>query len=148
MKRIDIVTVKMVKEKSVKYHLRKIASPQDAVALVQPFLEGNDREEVIALFLNTKNEPVALHSVSVGTLNSSLIHPREVLKGAILSNAAGFILFHNHPSGDTSPSAEDQTSTQRMAEAGKLIGIEFLDHLILAEDSYLSMKEHQPELFV
>lgn len=104
----------MVKESSILYNVRKISSPKEAAGLGQRFLEDIDREQVIVCCLDNKNQPVSVNVVSMGTLNSSLVHPREVFKTAILSNAANIILFHNHPSGDPSPSQEDISITKRI----------------------------------
>lgn len=141
-KRVSIVSLKMVREKpSVLYKKRKITSPEDAYQLLKPFLVDSDREQLMLLTLDTKSQPTAIHTVSVGTLNSSLVHPREVMKVAILANSASIILAHNHPSQDAKESREDVEVTKRVAEAGKLLGIELLDHLIVCEDSFVSLKE-------
>ena len=140
-KRINIVTIKMVKEGSILYDVRQISTPSDAAGLGRKFLEDSDREQVIVCCLDTKNHPVSLNVVSIGCLNSSLIHPREIFKTAILSNAAGIILFHNHPSGDPEPSQEDINITTRIKEAGKIMGIELLDHIIIgSEGAFCSLK--------
>jgi len=141
-KRINIVSLKLIKENSILYDVRRISSPSEAAGLGRKFLEEADREQVIVCCLDTKNQPVSVNVVSMGTLNSSLVHPREVFKTAILSNAANIILFHNHPSGDPSPSQEDISITKRIQEAGTLLGIELLDHLIIgSEDRFCSLKE-------
>lgn len=93
------------------------------------------------LTLDTKNQPTAIHTVSLGTLNSSLVHPREVMKVAILANSASIIIAHNHPSQIATESSHDVEVTKRIADAGKLLGIELLDHLIVCEDSFVSLKE-------
>ncbi|UYO63638.1 DNA repair protein RadC [Acetobacterium wieringae] len=142
-KRIQIVSLKMVRESTILYEARKISSPKDAAGLGQRFLEEADREQVIVCCLDNKNVPINLNVVSMGTLNTSLIHPREVFKTAIMSNAASIVLFHNHPSGDPEPSQEDISITKRIADAGTLMGIELLDHIIIGlEGRYLSLKEH------
>lgn len=142
-KRIQIVSLKMVRESTILYEARKISSPKDAAGLGQRFLEEADREQVIVCCLDNKNAPINLNVVSMGTLNTSLIHPREVFKTAIMSNAASIVLFHNHPSGDPEPSQEDISITKRIADAGTLMGIELLDHIIIGlEGRYLSLKEH------
>lgn len=141
-KRVDIVSLKVVKESSLLYENRKISSPSDAVDIGRIMLDGSDREKLLLCCLNTKNEPNSLNIVSIGSLNSSIVHPREVFKLAILSNSASIILFHNHPSGDTIPSKEDINITKRIKEAGKIIGIDLIDHIILGDnESYTSLKE-------
>lgn len=141
-KRVDIVSLKVIKESSLLYGKRKISSPSDAVEIGRSMLDGSDREKLLLCCLNTKNEPTNLNIVSIGSLNSSIVHPREVFKLAILGNSASIILFHNHPSGDTTPSKEDINITERIKEAGKIIGIELIDHIILGdENKYTSLKE-------
>lgn len=100
-----------------------------------------DREQFIIACLNTKNEPTNILVVSVGTLNKAIVHPREVFKTAILSNAASIMAFHNHPSGDTTLSDQDIQLTHRLIEAGELLGIKLLDHLIIGDGSFTSLKE-------
>ncbi len=100
-----------------------------------------DREHFKVILLNTKNHVLEIESVSVGNLNSSLVHPRELFKKAILKSAAGVILVHNHPSGDPQPSDEDRQVTARMVEAGEIIGIEVLDHIVIGDGRYASLRE-------
>ena len=113
-KRVDIVSIKMVKEKSIKYENRKITSPSDAEVLCRSFLGDSDREQLIAISLDTKNQPTNINVVSIGSLNSSIVHPREVFKVAILTNAFKIICFHNHQSGNTDFSREDEVITKRL----------------------------------
>ena len=140
-KRINIVSIKMVREASVLYDIRKIDSPKDGAELGKRFLQDLDREQLIVCCLDTKNQPTAINVVSVGSLNTSIVHPREVFKPAILSNSASIILFHNHPSGDSEPSKEDISITERIKESGIILGIKLIDHIIIGNDSYCSLKE-------
>jgi DNA repair protein RadC len=141
-KRIDIISVKMLKESSIMYEKRKITSSNEAARLIKDFIGDADREIFVILCLNTKNEPTAIHTVSIGTLNSSMVHPREVFKAAILANSANILLAHNHPSGNVAPSKEDIEITKRLNEAGKILGIEVLDHIIVGEyGNFCSLKE-------
>ena len=140
-KRINIVSIKMVKESSFLYQTRTISSPKDAYEMIKEQLEGLDREQFIIACLNTKNEPTNISVVSVGTLNKAIVHPREVFKTAILSNAASIMAFHNHPSGETTPSQQDIQVTNRLYEAGELLGIKLLDHLIIGDGTFTSLKE-------
>lgn len=140
-KRVDIVSIKMIKESSFLYQNRRISSPKDVVELLREFLEGDDREQFITCCMDTKNQPTSINVVSLGTINSSLVHPREVFKTAILGNSSSIIVVHNHPSGDPSPLKEDIDITQRLKEAGKIIGIDVIDHVIIGEDRYVSLKE-------
>lgn len=142
-KRVDIVTVKLVREASVLYKERTINSPADSANLLEPFLKDEDRECFLVICLDTKNQPTAIHTVSIGTLNSGIVHAREVFKVAILANSNAVILGHNHPSGLADPpSREDVEVTRRLVEAGKILGIEVLDHIIIGSNSrYVSFKE-------
>ena len=106
------------------------------------YLKETDREHFVVVLLDTKSAVIGITTVSIGILDSALVHPREVYKPAILSNAAAIILAHNHPSGDPTPSAEDRRITQRIHEAGQVLGIEVLDHLIIGDRTrFVSLKE-------
>ncbi|RKQ12986.1 JAB domain-containing protein [Ureibacillus endophyticus] len=140
-KRVDIVSVKLVREKTMMYKNRRVRSPQDAYELMKEFLGDVDREHFVVLCMDTKNQPTNIQVVHIGSLNSSIVHPREVLKSAILSNSASIICGHNHPSNDTTPSPEDIAVTQRLMEAGQIVGIDVIDHLILCENNFRSLKE-------
>jgi len=105
-KRVDIVSINFVKEGSVRYKGRTIHRPDDGYTLMKEFLDGLDREHFLVVSLDTKNQPVSVNVCHIGSLNASLVHPREVWKVAILSNAAAVMVGHNHPSGNTEPSRE------------------------------------------
>lgn len=140
-KRVSIVSVKLVRESSLLYKDRQIRSPQDSYELIRSFIEDADREMFICLSLDVKNQPTNIEVCSIGSLSAAIVHPREVFKNALLSNAASIIVFHNHPSGNTTPSAEDVGVTKRLRDAGEILGIELLDHIIIGNDSFLSLKE-------
>ncbi|WP_445478307.1 JAB domain-containing protein [Lysinibacillus irui] len=140
-KRVNIVQVKLVREKTLLYKDRKIRSPRCAYDLIRDFLGDVDREHFIVLCLDTKNQPTCLQVVHIGSLNASIVHPREVLKPALLSNAASIIVAHNHPSNVSDPSPEDIEVTKRLVQAGEILGIDILDHLILCTDTFRSLKE-------
>jgi DNA repair protein RadC len=140
-KRVNIVSVKMVRESSILYPERTVRSPKAAYELVKMFLEGADREHFLVVCLDTKNQPVSITTSHVGSLNSSIVHPREVFKTAVLSNAATVIVAHNHPSGQPEPSREDLEVTKRLCEAGKVLGIEVMDHIIVGDGRFYSLKE-------
>lgn len=142
LKRINVVSIKMVRESSVLYNIRRISEPKDIVDLGKKFLDELDREELIVACLNAKNEVNSINVVSIGSLNNSIVHPREVFKIAILSNAASIVMIHNHPSGDVTPSKEDKEITLRIKESGTILGIKLLDHIIIGNDTYYSFKEH------
>lgn len=140
-KRVNIVSVKLVKESSMLYRNRRIRSPQDSAELFREYLGEVDREHFIVACLDTKNQPTNISTVHIGSINASIVHPREVMKTAILSNAASIICCHPHPSGDPTPSPEDIEVTERLAEVGGVVGIELIDHIILGDDRYVSLKE-------
>lgn len=118
-----------------------IRTPAEAFQVVRGELDFLDREHFMVINLNTRNQVMAIDTVSVGSLNSSLVHPREVFKLPIKRSAASLILTHNHPSGDVTPSKEDLEVTRRLVEAGKLLGMEILDHLIVGQNNFCSLKE-------
>ncbi len=102
----------------------------------------SDREKFICLHLNIKNRIISFEIVSTGSLTSSIVHPREVYKGAILSNSASVIFMHNHPSGDPEPSIDDIEITNRLEKAGAILGINVLDHIIIGRDGFYSFRQH------
>jgi len=141
-KRVNIVRIKMVRESSILYPQRRVRLARDVVELFSKYLDETDREQFFLLCLNTKNEPTAIHTVSIGSLDASIVHPREVFKTAILSNSASVIVAHNHPSGDPTPSREDIQVTKTLQQSGELLGITVLDHIIIGtEGAYVSLKE-------
>jgi len=143
MVRINFYKLKMVKEDSVLYEVPVIKSSTEVYQAAKQLLALHEEpEEHFCIFcLNTKNKIVGVHTISIGSLTASIVHPREVFKAAMLNNASRIICLHNHPSGDPEPSREDIEITKRLVEAGKIIGIEVLDHVIIGEQNYLSMKE-------
>lgn len=122
-------------------NLIKISSPSDVADLLMSELRYKKQEHFKTLLLDTKNQVVAIETITIGTLNASLVHPREVFNKAIRKACNGIILVHNHPSGHPEPSQEDQVLTDRLAESGKIIGIGILDHVIIGDGKYFSFKE-------
>mgnify|MGYP000916623410 CR=1 FL=1 len=118
-----------------------IRSPQDAAELVMSRLRYETREQFMVILLTTKNSVLATPVISTGTLNATLVHPRELFKPAISHAAATVILVHNHPSGDPEPSQEDILLTKKMVAAGNLLDISVLDHIIIGDNKYVSLKE-------
>jgi DNA repair protein RadC len=112
-----------------------------AAALFRPCFEGLDREQFLVCGLDAKHQVIGLNVVSVGSLTLSIVHPREVFKALIVMNAAAWLCAHNHPSGDVTPSQEDRVLTKRLKEAGELLGITLLDHLILGERACYSFAD-------
>ncbi len=118
-----------------------INSPKEVSAMFMEEMRYLRKEFFQVLMLNTKNEIIMVDNVAVGNLNSAIVHPREVFSRAIKKSAASVILIHNHPSGNPQPSREDIDLTQRLMEAGKIIGIEVLDHIIIGDGNFISLKE-------
>ncbi len=119
-----------------------VAGPEDVVRLVRSIRRAR-KEHFVALFLNARHQLIKQETISIGTLNASLVHPREVFQPAVGESAAAVILAHNHPSGDPSASEEDIQLTGRLVQAGRIMGIEVLDHIIVCADSFLSLKSKQ-----
>ncbi|MCB9362721.1 DNA repair protein RadC [Candidatus Woesearchaeota archaeon] len=118
----------------------RIQSPKDVYRLCGPKYEHLDKEHFVVLLLDTKHQVLREEVVSVGTLSASIVHPREVFKSAIKESAHGIILLHNHPSGDAEPSEEDRDITDQLVQAGELLGIEIIDHIIIGNGSFHSIK--------
>ncbi len=131
---IDVVKIQAVKDGTVEYGKRHINNPRDLADLGLKFLRNADREMFILICLNTKNSVNCIHLVAIGTLDRATISPREVLKAALLSNAASIAFVHNHPSGDVEPSPEDINLTKTIQNCADLFGIRTLDHVIVADD--------------
>lgn len=135
-----VFRVQLVREK--KGSRTELDRPEDAAQVLCRYLEHEDREHFVAVLLDVKNRIIGIHTVSIGILNATMVCPREVFKAAILANAASVIVGHNHPSGDPTPSPEDIEVTKTLKEAGRLLGIEVLDHLIIGEGgAWVSLKQ-------
>lgn len=117
-----------------------ITSPGDVGDLLMEDMRYLDREHFRIVMLNTKNQVLAVESVAVGSLNAAIVHPREIFKAAISKSAAAVVLVHNHPSGDPTPSQDDIQITKRLVDAGRLLGIEVLDHVVIGDNRYLSLR--------
>jgi DNA repair protein RadC len=117
-----------------------VKTPEDVSGVVGGRLRGKKKEYFLALLLDTRNQLIKVAEISVGSLDSSIVHPREVFKEAISASAAAVIFAHNHPSGDAQASPDDIKLTKRLAEAGELVGIEVLDHVIIGDKKFLSLK--------
>ncbi len=137
---IPLVRMTMVKEKEIPYETKQINSPEKVAELARRILEGADREYLLVISVDARSRPLALEIISIGTVNSAMAEPREIFKHAILNNAAGIILVHNHPSGDCKPSAADRQLTERIEKSGEILGIEVYDHVIIG-DGYYSFEE-------
>ena len=142
-----------IREVRVQYagaHLRfktPIHQPENAVRFALKVVRDNAREHFLALYLDSRHRPIAYQVVSIGTADQSLVHPREVFQSGVLVGAVAVVIAHNHPSGDPTPSSEDREVTKRLADAGKLLGIVVLDHVVFtAEGAFSSFARSAPEL--
>ena len=141
-KYVPVYRVTLVREGQMPSYEQRIRCSADACRLLAAYLEGVDREHFVVFLLDQKNQVIGINTVSVGSLTASIVHPREVFKAAILGNAATIICGHNHPSGDTVPSQEDRRITSRLVSAGKLLGINVVDHIIIGrEGRYFSFAD-------
>lgn len=122
-------------------HTVTVRTPEDAAGLLTEELRYLQKEHFVCLFLNTKNHLIGMETLSMGSLNASIVHPREVFRAAIKRGSASIICAHNHPSGDPTPSPEDVQLTHRLAEAGEIVGIELLDHIVIGDKAFVSLKE-------
>ncbi|MEE8508473.1 MAG: JAB domain-containing protein [Myxococcota bacterium] len=142
-----------IREVSIRYRgarLRatdRIAHARDAVRLAQKIVKDDAREHFLALYVDARHQLIAYSTVSIGTANQSLVHPREVFQPAVLAGAVGVLILHNHPSGDSAPSCADHEVTKRLRQAGEILGIRILDHLVWTrEGHYYSFAESSPEI--
>ena len=124
-----------------------ITDPHAAVRFARATLHDDAREHFLAIYLDARQRPLAYQIVSIGTVNQSLVHPREVFRPGLLAGASGIVLLHSHPSGDPTPSLEDREVTERLAKAGRILGIHILDHVVFTtEGRFHSFAHSHPEL--
>ncbi len=132
--------LQMVREKAHEYNIQRITSASDVFSLLQEY-STEDREHFITITLDGQSKVIEKRVIHIGTLNQSLVHPREVFRPAILDSAAGIIIAHNHPSGTLEASRADVRITQRLKEVAKLVGIELLDHVIISKEGFYSFSD-------
>tara|TARA_R110002073_G_scaffold101349_2_gene230306 strand:+ start:478 stop:936 length:459 start_codon:yes stop_codon:yes gene_type:complete len=137
--RLRLVTVELVRSPLAATEVA--SSPQGAAAIARSIIGRRDREHFVVMHLNARHRVVSMEIASVGTLSTSLVHPREVFKAALLANASAIICAHNHPSGDASPSGEDRAVTTRLKKVGELIGVPMLDFLVVTDSGMWSARE-------
>ena len=118
-----------------------IKDPQSIVKAIRAGIKDKAKEHFKLILLNTRNKIIGISTISIGSINASIVHPREVFKDAIMHNAYSVVLAHNHPSGDSEPSEDDLTITKRLVDAGKILGIEVIDHIIITKNGFFSFKE-------
>jgi DNA repair protein RadC len=120
-----------------------VKTPEDVVSLVGGRLKDKKKEYFLAILLDTRSQLIKVAEISIGSLEASIVHPREVFKEAISASAASVIFAHNHPSGVSEASEDDINLTKRLAKAGEIVGIDVLDHIIIGDNSYLSLKREE-----
>lgn len=144
-KLLQMIKVKSLEIREIEYSYDKrpkITGMDDVIKAVKPLIADPNKEFFIALYLNTKNGIIKQEVVSVGSLSANIVHPREIFKTACLFSASSIIVAHNHPSGDPTPSRQDIELTKKLAEAGKIMGIDVLDHVIIGHDSCFGFQEN------
>lgn len=141
-KKVDFISLKICREKTVEYESKGITNPDRAFEAISNIIDNTDRECFGVIMMNNANEINSFEICSVGTVNMTLAHPREVFKGAILSNASKIMLFHTHPSNTIEPSQTDIDTTKELIEASKILQIPIIDHIITSERGYFSFAEH------
>jgi DNA repair protein RadC len=143
--RVNIYELELKKVKGVNIEIEQeiIRTPEIAYEIVEKVfnLSSKAHEHFGILCLSTKNKVIGAHVISIGSLNSTIVNPREVFKSAILNNSSSIVLFHNHPSGDPTPSKEDIEITKRLYDVGELLNVDVLDHIVVGEYGYVSLKE-------
>ena len=138
---IPLCQVRLVRDGSITTDRKTIKTPDDAYQILKSYFCNLPNEHFVALLLDTKNHVRVFSPVSIGSLNASIVHPRELFQRAILGNCASVLLAHNHPSGDPTPSPEDVELSRKLCEAGKLLDIIVIDHLVIGDSCYVSLKE-------
>ena len=143
---MKLYNYKIIREKSETYYdgRKSLNNPDDAAKLFKEYYEENfdmDKEHFSVIMVDTKNKMIGINLVSMGTISQTITHPREVFRPAVMASANSIFLCHNHPSGDPTPSKEDINTTKRLKEAGKILGIELLDHIILGDNRHESLLE-------
>ena len=144
---VSIYRVSLIKDKSISFGQQQMNNSQEAQAIIHQLIKTQgqpDREQFCVILLNAKNEIIGLNIVSIGGLSSASVHPREVLKPAILANSAALILCHNHPSSDLEPSPDDLATTKRIVQASEIVGITVHEHIIISmdDDRYYSFADN------
>lgn len=141
-KQIGIVRLCMVKEERTLYGMQQLSGPEDAAEIVYPLFAIADREMMVVMSMSAKMEPLALEIAAVGGIDTCMVDIRNLFKHSLLNNAAGILCFHNHLSGNPKPSKEDEEITLRIGCAGKILGMELIDHIIIGEQEFYSFREH------
>lgn len=141
MKTVKRIRLRQVREGRLQFAVDRVNKPGDVYDAVKSYYDGADREILSVLCLDAQNQPTCFNVASIGALNTTRTRPAEILKVAIVTNAAGLVLIHNHPSGTLDPSPEDIEFTRAMQRACELVGVDLYDHVIVADDGFTSLRE-------
>ena len=141
MKTIKRIRLRQVREGQLQFAVDQVNKPSDVYDAVKSYYKGADREILSVLCLDAQNAPVCFNVASIGSLNTTRTRPAEILKVAIVTNASGLVIIHNHPSGSLEPSPEDVEFTRAMQQACELVGIDLYDHLVVTDDGFTSLRE-------
>ena len=144
---IPVYRLQLIRDTNFRTASKQMCGPQEVTSLVSAYLDGADREHFVVLTRDTKGRTTGIHTVAIGSLDRVEVHPREVFKFAVLMNAAAIIVAHNHPSGDPEPSGKDRVLTRHLVEAGALLGIPVLDHLVLGDNGTFVSLRHDRTAF-
>ena len=142
-KYVPLIRLKMIKIRELPSIWEKLNRPDKVAEFAMQLLDGADKEHLLVISISAKCQPLAFEIVSIGSVDSAFVVPREVFKHAIVNNAAGILLVHNHPSGDCKPSEDDLCITERIGKAGDLLGIQVLDYVIIGEGNFYSFREQR-----
>lgn len=137
---MDIVRVKLVRESQIEYNT-KLTSPDAVASFLYSFIGDEPQENFVVISVSSKGDILNATKIAIGTVNQAIIHPRDVFRTAVMSNASSIIIAHNHPSGDPTPSKNDIDVTHMLLEGAKVLDIQILDHIIVGYDRYYSLKE-------
>jgi DNA repair protein RadC len=135
------VRLSLVREPAPEPYRDVLRMGSDAARMVRAFIAGDPRESFVAVYLDNRHKVLAIHRVSIGTADASMVHPREVFGPALTMGAVALVVAHNHPSGDPMPSTEDRLVTERLRQAGDLLGVQLLDHVVIGSDRFYSFSE-------
>lgn len=141
MYRVPAYKLQLVRDRTVPLHTRVCRNPSTAADLFRAYIGDSDREHMVAIFLDTQNRFIGVHTIAVGTVDYCVVNPREVFKAALLCNATSLLLAHNHPSGEPTPSQDDIRLTRDLKKAAELLDIELMDHIVVGEARYASFLE-------
>lgn len=144
-KRVPLVSLRLVRESTIAY-AAALTGPEAAADVARQLIEDSDREKFVVIYLDRKNRVIGAEVVAVGTAAYVVVSPAMVFRGALVAGAAAILVAHNHPSGDPSPSPEDYALTQTLVECGRTLGVGVLDHVVVGDQSYVSVREKYPSL--